>query len=357
MMNKKILTHVIILTAAALVCVAPSFAQVGTNDNRAGTAAAEQLLIPVGARTIAMGGGDVSGVSGIEAIYWNPAGLAGSGKGSEIMFSHLNYIADMNLNYIAASARFGNIGTFGFSLSTLDFGSGIAVTTETAPDGTGETFSPTFITVGLTFSRPMTDRINAGFNLKLVSEDIFEQTASTFGFDFGVQYATGGGFKLGALLKNIGPKMTFSGPKVERFVPLPGTEPGSRPRALEIPLQSAELPSSIEIGVAYDWQVAENNMVTFVGNFRNNNFTFDDYQIGAEYNFADVVFLRGGFVTQFNSEQDEFASNSVDNIYGLSLGAGVSWSLGENLSIKFDYAYRQAEFFDDPQWFSIVLGF
>lgn len=357
MLDKKFLT-ISTLLVVMLFFVAQSFSQEDTNNRRAGTAAAQELLIPIGSRITAMGGGYVAGVSGIESIYWNPAGLATSEAGTEVIFNHLNWISDLTLNYVAASAKFGNIGTFGVSIATMGFGENIAVTTVGDPDGTGETFSPTFLTFGVTYSRAMTDRISAGFNIKVVSEDIFEQTASTVGFDFGVQYKAGDtGFSLGAMLKNIGPRMTFDGPKSERITNVPGQEPGTRPRPLAIPLLASELPSSLELGVAYNVDLAENSSVTIVGNFRNNNFTFDEYQIGGEYNFSNFVYLRGGYTLQYNSEGSSFASNSIDNIYGASLGGGVFWQIAPNISVRFDYAWRQAEFFDSPQWFSFTLGF
>ena len=44
------------------------------NKNRQGTAGAQQLLIPVGARGIALGSSAIASANGIDAIFWNPAG-------------------------------------------------------------------------------------------------------------------------------------------------------------------------------------------------------------------------------------------------------------------------------------------
>ena len=43
---------------------------------RIGTAAGEQLLVPVGARSLALGGSNVAYTKGLDALYWNPAGLS-----------------------------------------------------------------------------------------------------------------------------------------------------------------------------------------------------------------------------------------------------------------------------------------
>jgi hypothetical protein len=121
-------------------------------EKRIGTNAASELLIPVGARYIAMGGASLAMVKGVEAIFWNPAGLARADYTASATFSRMTYIADMNLNYVAVAAKFGGLGSIGFSIKALDIGD-ILVTTEEFPDGTGATFSPQFIVGALTYSR------------------------------------------------------------------------------------------------------------------------------------------------------------------------------------------------------------
>ena len=78
---------------------------------RKGTTGADYLLIPVGARGIATGGSFVANLSGLESIYYNPAGLV-KGSGAEFMFSYMNYIADINISYFGASTELGDFGSF-----------------------------------------------------------------------------------------------------------------------------------------------------------------------------------------------------------------------------------------------------
>src|SRR2546422_3191263 len=69
-----------------------------------GLSAAPELLIPVGSIGTALSGSNLANVTGVEALYWNPAGLSMiTGKSGEVMFSHQKYIADININYAAAS--------------------------------------------------------------------------------------------------------------------------------------------------------------------------------------------------------------------------------------------------------------
>ena len=87
---------------------------------RKGTTGAEQLLIPVGARGIALSGSMLSNVTGLEAIYYNPAGLDISNQ-TEVMFNFMSYIADINVSYFAASTKVGDFGSIGLSFQIHGF--------------------------------------------------------------------------------------------------------------------------------------------------------------------------------------------------------------------------------------------
>ena len=346
------------IVAASLLLAALFLTAVdaGAQGQRRGTAGALELLLPVGSRGTALGGNFVSSISGVEAMHWNPAGVAATQYSAEMMASHFNYIADINVEYAAVAAKFGNLGYFGLNIKTLDFGD-IPVTTELATEGTGEFFSPTFVTVGFTFSRQMTDRIFFGTNVKLVTESIQAQGATGIGFDFGLQYSTGPrGVKLGFVLKNIGPNMTFDGSDTETRVAPAGTEPGSRVRNLRTPLASFELPTTLEIGLSYDLNFNEMGKLTVAGNFTNNNFGLDQYGLAGEFNYNDYIFLRGGYTLAYDSEGEEFLSSEENFLFGPSFGGGVNLNIGA-FDVMFDYAYRTAKLFDNNQWFSMTLGF
>jgi hypothetical protein len=333
----------------------------GTGRRR-GTAGASELLIPVGSRGIALNGAYTSGFTGVEAIYWNPAGLAASPNSAEAMLSHMTYIADMSINYGAVAGRFGSFGKFAFSLKSMDFGEQIVETTVENPDGTGRTFSPTFFIAGLTFSRQMTDRINFGLTGKVISERILNSGATGLGLDLGLQYATGvKGFKLGIALRNFGPRMRFTGPELEKRVQLPGTETGTRQENLSIPATNFELPSTFEIGASYAVAINEKNSLVFMGMFQNHSFSFDSYNLAAEYSLNNLVFVRGSYSMAqregITGKSDALTSSNEDYLFGPALGGGLNLSLGQNMSMRLDYAYRTAELFDGNNVFTVTFGF
>ncbi|MDP3442129.1 MAG: PorV/PorQ family protein, partial [Ignavibacteria bacterium] len=155
--------------------------------SRNGTAGAAQLLIPVGARGIAMSGASLVGSSGVEAIFWNPANLSRGESATNVMFSHMNHIADIGVQYGAVSTNIEGFGAIGLSLKSLNIGS-IAVTTVENPDGTGQTFAPQFMTLGVTYSRLLSDRIAVGLTANFVTEKIELVSSTGIAFNVGISY-------------------------------------------------------------------------------------------------------------------------------------------------------------------------
>ena len=213
------------------------------NKDKVGGAGAQELLIPVGSRSIAMGGAYNAMVSGNEAIFWNPAGLAASEATAEATFCNLQWLADTQVNYFAVSSKFGRIGSFGISAKIFDFGS-FMQTTEYQTEGTGIEIKPSITTIALTFSRQMTDRIFFGASGKVISESFMRMGASGFAFDFGVQYVSSAGIRMGLTLNNFGGMMKYAGEDLQRTVEIPNTEEGSQAMDLRLEAQSFELPST-----------------------------------------------------------------------------------------------------------------
>ncbi len=342
------------IVAVCLFIVCMSLTAFGGRNDKAGASAAAELLIPVGPRIIALGGSSLSTVSGIEALYWNPAGLARSPHSANAMFSHMDYIADIGVEYLALSNAFPGFGTIGFSLKALSFGD-ILITTEDQPDGTGEIASPTFVTIGGTYSRQLADRISFGVTMNLVSERMERVSASGIAFTIGVQYANVGGidgFSLGVAVKNIGPQMTYDGNGLYRAGSI---DDALRPGGFYlIKAASAELPSSMEIGLGYETVLDDANKLRFSGLFQNNNFSNDEYKTGAEYTYNDMFSLRGGY--NFVTAQESGHKSIYSDAFGWSFGLGVRTNLSD-LDLSVDYAYRAAQFFGGNHALGVIIGF
>jgi len=346
----------IILKRLACVFVLTSLLFVAAfagNTDRTGTAGAQELLIPTGASGIALGGSNIALASGVDAIFWNPAGLSRGTFNTEAFFSHMSYIADIGVDYGAVGVTFPSIGTFAASFKSLAFGN-IPVTTEDNPDGTGATFSPTYIVGGLTYSRVLSDRISVGATFNLVDESIMSTSATGFALDAGVEYngLIVPELKLGVAIKNLGPNMTYTGSNLLRQGSTVGDIRGTQWYAVEA--ASFELPSQMDVALAYDKKLGDMNDVTVYGDFENNNYSADVYKFGLQYGFENMLFVRGGYNWAPSAPKDQTGQTS--QIFDWTLGAGINYNLGD-VNFTLDYAYEHVLLLTSINVFTVRLGF
>ncbi len=329
-----------------------SIVTLGSGTEKAGSAAAAELRIPIGARHLAMGGSQIAAVTGLDAVFWNPAGLDFSESNANAMFSYRKYFADMSINNVAVSSKFGDLGSIGFSFSSFNIGD-INVTTINQPDGTGQIVNPTYFILGLTYSNKITDRIAIGVNFKLVKESFGRVSASAFTIDAGVQYRdlmNVKGLSLGVAVKNLGGSMKYDGNGT--FVSATQTGSDREPTWYKIDAASNPLPSEMSLGLSYKAELDDVNALTIATTYTNNNYTFDDYKAGLEYSYDNTLYLRGGYI------YSPLATDDNPNIFGTySFGAGLNFMQFTNINLSLDYAFVPVEYFDVNHVFSLRIGF
>ena len=340
----KSIKRIFILAFILLLALGDAFASGG---NRTGTGGANQLLIPVGTRGIAMGEANISTSSGIESLFWNPAGVAKMEHSSDIMFSHMSYIADIGVEYGAVAANFEGFGVISFNIKSLSIGD-IPVTTTLTPDGTGQTFSPQMLTVGVSYSKQLVEQISVGVTVNYITETLGDVTANGVSFNVGAIYdnlADINGLSFGLVMKNIGPEMKFDGPGLYTVADVNGLN--RPPSNYKVDTAPFELPSSFELGFGYQPTLDESNTLMFSGVFQNNNFSDDEWKLGAEYGYNNIFFIRGGY---------EFSPDAIDYLYGFTAGVGINYEV-EGFAVRVDYAFRDVQFFDANHVFAVTLGF
>lgn len=345
-MKRIVLVSITIMCALLLALTTTTLAQ-----GKAGTSAAPELNIPIGARDVAMSGAAISSVNGVNAIFWNPAGLDVGDQGTSAMFSYRSYIADIGVNYLAVSSRFSGLGSLGLTLRTFNIGE-IHVTTEDQTEGTGEIINPTFFVFGLTYSKLLTDHVSIGAAVNLVNESFANVGATGVAFDAGVQYKNLGGMQglsVGVSVKNIGTSMQYSGAGLWVQATDPNSERGLTNYKVEA--ASAQMPSIIQIGLGYNKKLGENSNALLSVTFENDNYGTDQYRIGAEYSFRNSFFIRLGYLYS----KDQGGEKSIFQNY--TLGAGVDLKEIMGVAITFDYAYVPVQYFDANHLFDIRLGF
>jgi len=316
-------------------------------DERRGTAGALFLRIAPDARFVGMGNAAVALSNNAHALYWNPAGVTSITR-TDVAFTHLNYVLDINYNFVGIARPVSDYSVVGLSIGVLSIGD-IPVTTVDAPDGTGATFNPYDIVIGLSYARRMTDRISLGITGKYIRENIDQLSASGIAGDIGFQYVTGlEGLRFGIAMTNFGPRMKFSGDQLNLPSSFPGAAPDAEEEVFGLVSDAFELPSEITVGIAYDvlrGRSEKNHVVVSLDGIHP-NFSGDRLNFGVEGRINNILFGRVGYSA---SEQSNFTE-------GLSAGVGVQLDVNA-VGLRLDYSYSDRSELGNNQRISVGVTF
>lgn len=339
-MNKKIIICVLIMIFISNRVYSQDITKVGTSS-------AAFLGIDIGARAVAMGGSFVAVADDITAIYWNPAGIARLQKG-ELAFIHTEWFVDSNFDWGAVAIPLGNSGTLGLSITSLTHVD-MEIRTIEQPEGTGEFFSASDLSIGLSYAVNLTDRFSIGFNGKFVSSEIFNESASAFAIDVGTLFVTQfNGLRIGASIRNFGPKMKLSGRDLIILVDPAPDKFGSNDRIVsELQTGSFDLPLAFRAGIAMDLVNKENSRWTVAIEAFNPSDNTESVNIGTEYFFGNFAAVRFGYKSLFNDESED----------GFTAGGGIKLNLVQDAALRLDYAYSDFGRLNNAQRFSVVIEF
>jgi len=316
---------------------------------KTGTTAAKFLSVGIGPRANAMGGAFTSVVNDASALYWNPAGVAGLTK-NEVMFTYTSLYKDLNinLNYFAFVIPAEGWGSFGVSVTALDYGD-MDVTTEYYPEGTGEKFSAASYAFGLSYARNITEWFSAGITVKYITEGIFNSSANGVAFDVGTVFKTPFyGIKFASIITNYGSKMQMTGEDLlVRYDSDPNRHGNNETVDAYYKTDYFELPLRLQIGISKDFQFFENQRLTLAVDAAHPSDNAEYVNAGGELAlFDNLISLRGGYKALFLKDNQE----------GLTLGVGLNYVLGV-FSFGFDYSYQQFEFLNYTHSFGVHLNF
>ena len=268
------------------------------------------------ARSISLGGANVADVQGIESIYDNPAGLALINQYT-IGFLHSNLFENTYYNFIGYVHPLKTRGSIGFGWAGLN-SSGFEIRDSANVDS--GTFDDSQNVFFLGYGNAWQKNLQAGVNLKILQHNIYRTRNTGFGLDLGIQYHWYENLTAGINFQNI----------------------------LSLPLLSEEssepLPFFIKSGISWnpktqtDWinNIRVNvgfDLVDVWGNQGGITEHLDTWKIGCEYNFFDILYVRGGL---------------QDNSVSLGLGATV-------YNIFLDYACDLKDF-GTLHWISLTMA-
>ena len=342
-MTKKIIAGALVTAIAATPM--SSFAG---NPDRSGSAGASELLINPYAGSSGWGNANTSCVRGLESMFSNIAGTALTRK-TEIIFTHTAWLggSGLSINNFGLVQHVGATGALGINVFSMSTGQ-IPITTTDQPEGTGATFSPSLINVALSYAKGFSDNIYGGASVRVIQEAITNVKSTGIALDAGVQYMTGkyDQIHIGIALRNIGPKMTYSGDGLSFTTNLDnGTQTGYT-AAFDNKSASFNLPSLLNIGAAYDFYLTKDSAglkkdyrITLAGNFTSNSFTNDMFSIGTEIAIKRFLMIRGGYTFEKHSTSSTL---SVNTFTGPSFGGTLQIPFGKDKksSVGIDYSYR-----------------
>jgi len=341
-MTRKVLS----LFAFVFCFVSFSLAQIGSSLTKTGTTSAQFLKIGIGARAIGMGGAFGSVADDISSIYWNPAGLSRiSGKG-EAVFNYVDWIMDIKYSFAALALNLGNLGTIGMQISALTMDD-MEVRTVAMPEGTGERFNAGGLMMGLSYARQLTDRFAIGFNFKYVREYIWHESAQGFAFDFGTLYITPflNGMRIGASMSNYGTKMQLTGRDLIIIYTVGGGT-GNNINAF-IQTDKFEMPLLFRVGLSNDFLKTESQRFTLAVDAVHPNDNTEYLNLGAEYSFKEIFYVRGGYKSLFEKGGEQ----------RYTVGAGVKYSIARGVAIAVDYAYLDFGRLKNVQYLTLAVKF
>ncbi len=329
------------LLVALGVAVVPASAQ-------SGTAAAEFLNVPIGARATAMGGAFGATANDAAALYWNPAGLAGM-RDATASFEYAAWYVGSDVNY-AAVASPTPFGTIAVGVTALTYGD-MDVIDETSNNQlpTGETFSAGSYVLSLGYGRELTDKFSMGGTVKVVREQIANSSATGVAFDIGTLFVTPfQGVRLGASISNFGPKMQIDGSDLNiPFDPLPGQSGNNNAVPGRISTDAYDLPLTMRVGLATEVYQQAGTRVTLAVDALSPSASGQHVNVGAE------VGLLGGLIQARGGFQELFMDESTRSF---TAGGGLRYAFG-TLNLAADYAYEAADFFDGVHRVSVGLRF
>jgi hypothetical protein len=327
----------------------------------------EFLTIGVDAAALGMSKAVVATANNVNAVYWNPAGLAGI-EDYQGSLMHASYFAGIaNYNYAAFAMPIDQKSALGFSV--IRFGVDDILNTTELIDGDGNIdfnrvslFSAADYAFNVAYARDLIFRdVKFGVNAKVVRRIIGEfATSWGFGFDAGIQFERND-WHFGLMIRDI--TTTFNSWSINEteFEKIKNAIPGQNQ---ELPKTTEITKPKVQLGVAKNFRIGRFfNLLSEVDlNIRfaktndviSTDFVSIDPTIGFQLDYERIAFLRIGVGNfQNNTEFDNSKSVSMQPNFGLGFiykGIQIDYaltnigSLGNALfsnifSITFDYSF------------------
>jgi len=340
-------THNAIRTLAVCVCLvffgySEFFAQA-----KISTTAAQFLGISIGARALGMGGTSVASAFDVSSIYYNPGAFSQTHE-TQVLVSTTDWLVGSKFRWLGAMIDVDGSNAFGLSVTQLAYGDEL-VTTESNPEGTGERWSAQDFAVALSYARNLTDRFSIGGSAKYISQSIWNESASTVAFDVGLLFVSGfHDMRLGMSIANFGGDMKMEGRDLRKVIDLDPSDAGSNKLNLaNLVTDPWPIPLIFRVGLAMDVVKNQTATVTVECDALRPSDNVEVVNLGVEVTFLNLVSLRGGYKSLFQTDSEE----------GLTLGGGLKYKELGSMGLEVNYAYQKFGRFGNINTISLAIFF
>jgi hypothetical protein len=313
-------------------------------QSKSGTTIGQFLMIEPSAQVSAMGNAGAVALEGAMAAYYNPGALGRLAQ-SSAQFTHSPWLADIQYNHASVAVKLGPNALL-LSVTSLDSGD-IDVRTVEMPQGTGEQYAVSNLALGVGYGRQITDRFSAGAQVKYVRETIWHSSLSAVGLDVGVIYELPFRAYLGASLSNFGTRGSYDGRdlrvRYDQDTEIFGDN-SNLPAALTT--EDYPLPIFFRVGVGVPVQIGADSRLMVVADAYQPSDNTNSVSLGAEWSYAELLFLRGGYQNLFLEDAEG----------GLTFGGGLRYQLS-GFGLGFDYAWGDHGRLGSTQRFTLGFGF
>jgi hypothetical protein len=269
--------------------------------DRPGSTDAQFLKIGVSPRATALSDAYIAVVDGAEAGYYNSAALPWI-KGTDAVFNHTVWFAGINHEFFAAAHNFGDLGSFGVSVTAL-YTDEMKVRTPLQPEGTGETFYSGNYRFGLSYSRFLTDRVTFGATVSYIRMSLYQGFgANAYSIDIATMYVSDfRGFRFAMQIANFGSEIQY----VNEAYPLP---------------------TNFTFGLGINAIDGETHKVLFSFAAVKSNEGAPVGQAGLEWNYDNTFFLRAGRRFNYTAATYSFGGGVRLDVSGYGLRADYSYA-------------------------------
>ncbi len=316
------------------------------------------LLVEPGARAQGMGECHVAIADDATASYYNPAALAGQQR-RNLNLTHMPWLPglvdDLSYEFLAYSQPVAGWGNVGANISLLNLGEQQRTDERGNVQGTFRSYD---VAVAAAYGAEIGPNLSAGIGLKFIRSNLADQGAgiergsgvgNSVATDVGVLWRPRPALRVGAALRNMGPKIAYI--DASQADPLPQhIVVGVAYEALSTQYHDLLVAADVYKPLIGDGTFAANLVKAWADESAANEFKEIDLHLGAEYRYGlsalkDQSFfaLRGGY--------------SLDDDGDIRLwtaGVGLKYNI---VQIDVAYIFGKGTPHDESQRYSMSLVF